>query len=268
VRASELRPGADQMPGEVTVPVGYPVEGLYFLHTFTYTGPGLAGLYQIQYADGTTFDLPLYSEENIRDWISPPGLFPREKGTTSVVAWTGSNPMFSLVAVYRMLWVNPRPEVAVKAVRFANPRRSAVPIWMGLTAVVSGEQAPQAPADVAKAVDLLAQANKALEAGQNDQALALLQQAIASAPTLSAPRQALAELHERTGDENAALEAYRSWAESGALTPLPYNRTGQILEKRQDYQGALDAYRKSLQIEWNQPPIIEAKTRLEKLLGQ
>jgi hypothetical protein len=58
---------------------------------------------------------------------------------------------------------------------------------------------------------------------------------------------------------------YRAWAAAGAATPLPYNRIGQILEKQKDYKGALDAYTTSLKIEWNQPPIIEAKERVETL---
>lgn len=268
VLASDLRQAADKMPTEVTIPIGHRVEGFYFLHASTYTGPGLAAQYQVQYADGTAAELPLYSEENIRDWISPPGPFPREKGTTSNVAWTGSCKMFSMIAVYRMLWVNPRPESPVKAVRFANPRRSACPILIGLTAVISKELPAQTPADVAKAMDLITQADKAVDAGQNQGAVDLLQQAVAAAPALSAAHQKLAEFYERLGDENAALEAYRAWADTGALTPLPWNRIGQILEKRKDYKGALDAYTRSLKIEWNQPPILEAKARVEKLAGK
>ena len=268
VLASDLRPGVDKTPTEVTIPVGHPIEGLYFLHSTTYTGPGLTAQYQIEYADGPAVEIPLYSEENIRDWISPAGSFPREKGTTSNVAWTGSCKMFSSIAVYRMLWVNPRPETPVKSVRFANPRRSACPILMGLTAVVSREQPPQTPADVAKAMDLITQADKASDAGQNPRAVELLKQAIAAAPTLNAAYQKLAELYERTGDENAALEAYRAWAATGALTPLPWNRIGEILEKRKDYKGALEAYTRSLKIEWNQPPIIEAKGKMEKMAGR
>jgi predicted TPR repeat methyltransferase len=65
------------------------------------------------------------------------------------------------------------------------------------------------------------------------------------------------------GDEDAALAAYQAWVQAGAATPLPYNRIGEILEKRKDYKAALESYAKSLKVEWNQPPIIEAKKRLE-----
>jgi hypothetical protein len=53
---------------------------------------------------------------------------------------------------------------------------------------------------------------------------------------------------------------------AGAHSPLPSNRIGEILERRKDYRGALEAYTRSLQVEWNQPPIIEAKERIQKLV--
>ena len=72
----------------------------------------------------------------------------------------------------------------------------------------------------------------------------------------------LCELAERGKDENAVLAAYKAWAAAGARTPLPYNKLGNLLEKKGDDNGALEAYTKSLEIEWNQPPIIEKKTQL------
>ena len=265
VLKSALRPRQEGMPQEVTIPLGYKIEGLYFLHTSTYTGPGLAAAYDIQYADGTSFSIPLKTEENIRDWISPPGPFPREKGTVTNVAWTGSTPLFKLVAVYRMLWVNPRPETPVAAVRFANPAGQAQPILLGLTAMTSGG-APQVAVETAKAQDLLKQGLAAAQQGDARQAQELFRQALAADASLGAAHQALAESLERAGDTQAASEAYRAWIAAGARTPLPYNRLGQILEQRRDHRGALDAYTQSLKLEWNQPPIIEAKARVEKAL--
>jgi hypothetical protein len=49
---------------------------------------------------------------------------------------------------------------------------------------------------------------------------------------------------------------------------MPWNRIGEILEQRKDYRGALDAYKQSLVVEWNQPPTIEARKRLEAVLGK
>jgi hypothetical protein len=64
--------------------------------------------------------------------------------------------------------------------------------------------------------------------------------------------------------EDAMLAAYRRWVDAGARTPHPYNRIGEILERRKDYKGALAAYTASLEIEWNQPPVIVAKERVAR----
>ena len=268
VLRSDSRPFPEKMPAQVTIPVGYPVEGLWFLHGSAYGGENVA-LYQIEYADGTTTDVPLYEGVNIRDWSATPGPFLREKTTRSSVAWTGSCPMFNVIAVYKMLWVNPRPDAPVKAVHFSNPEKKAVPILIGLTAVLPHTAGPAQNAEAAaKAKGLLEQAGKAVAANDDAKARGLLKEAIACDPALEAAHRALADLCERKGDEDAALAAYRAWAVAGAKTPHPYNRIGQILERRKDDKGALEAYTRSLQIEWNQPPVIEAKSRLEKTLNE
>ena len=124
-----------------TIPVGLAVEGLYFLHGTAYTYNDLVAAYQIQYADGQTEDVAVRKDENIRDWATEPAPFLRERGTRSIVAWRGACPMFRAIGVYRMLWVNPRPGVPVKAVRFSNPTRETVPVLMGLTAAVASDRA-------------------------------------------------------------------------------------------------------------------------------
>jgi hypothetical protein len=43
---------------------------------------------------------------------------------------------------------------------------------------------------------------------------------------------------------------------------------GQILERQGDAKGALDAFTKFLEIQWNQPPIIEAKSRLTRQIEE
>jgi hypothetical protein len=261
--ASNGRPGVNAMPREVTIPIGFKAEGFYFLHSAAYSGNVLTGMYQIQYADGTTFDIPLRGEENIRDWAATPGPLLREKGTQSVVAWTGKCQMFPSISVYRMLWVNPKPDLAVKAIRFSNPTMDPVPILMGLTAAVGKGQSTETPQTLSQMRDLLAQAGKLVADKKDNEALPILKKAVALDPTMTAAQQALVDLYERAGNEDAALAAYQAWVLAGAATPLPYNRIGEILEKRKDFKGALEAYTKSLKVEWNQPPIIEAKKRLE-----
>jgi hypothetical protein len=263
VLASSGRPGFDHMPKEVTIPLGLKVEGLYFLHSAAYSGNVLTGMYQIQYADGSTFDIPLRGEENIRDWAAAPGPLLREKGTQSNVAWTGKCKMFPSISVYRMLWVNPKPDQPVKAVRFSNPSLEPVPILMAMTAALDKGQSTETSKNLADIRDLLDQASKKEE----KKALDLVRKAVAIDPTFTTAQQALVDLLEKSGNEDDALAAYQAWVQAGASTPLPYNRIGEILEKRKDYKGALESYTKSLKVEWNQPPIIEAKKRLETKLS-
>lgn len=73
---------------------------------------------------------------------------------------------------------------------------------------------------------------------------------------------------ERKADEEWLLDAYGLWMRSGPRSPLPWNRTGEILEKRRNLQGALEAYKKSLVIEWNQPPVMDARKRVEAAIGK
>jgi hypothetical protein len=265
VLSSKARPFPEKLPREVTIPIGYPAEGFYFLHASAYGGDYVA-LYQIQYADGTTVDVPVMYGVNMYDWAAP-GPFLREKHTSSMVAWTGSCPMFPLIGVYRMLWVNPTPAVPVKAVRFANPALKAVPILLGLTVAVAKGGRVKAPDFLIRAQALFTQASLAAAAKDDATAERLLKEATMLAPTLTAAHQALADVYGRKGDEPAALAVYQAWVEAGAATPLPYNRIGEILERRKDYKGALAAYTKSLEIEWNQPPAIEAKARLGTLVS-
>ena len=270
VLASSGRPGFKSMPKEVTIPMGQKVEGLYFIHSAAYSGNRLTGLYQIQYddKDKTTFDIPLVGDENMRDWACTPGPLLREKGTQSNVAWTGKCKMFPSISVYRMLWVNPKPDVPIKAVRFSNPSLETVPILMAMTAAVAKGQSTETPKNLADIRDLLNQASKLAADNKDKDAIELVKKAVAMDPTQTTSQQALADLYEKSGDEESAMAAYQAWVQAGAATPLPYNRLGEIMEKRKDYKSALDFYTKSLKVEWNQPPIIEAKKRLEGIVNK
>ena len=117
-----------------------------------------------------------------------------------------------------------------------------------------------------KAQDFFKKAREAIDARDKDQAKTLLKQAIAAWPGLAAAHQALADLAEQSGNEDEMLAAYRAWTASGPRTPLPWNRLGAILEARKDYKGALQAFNQSLKVEWNQPPTLDAKNRVEKLV--
>ena len=101
-----------------------------------------------------------------------------------------------------------------------------------------------------------------MDAGQDAAARAALLQAVQADPKLDAAHQRLCELAERGRDENMVLAICQAWAATHPRTPLPFNKIGGMLERRGDEKGALEAYTRSLEVEWNQPPVIEAKARL------
>jgi tetratricopeptide (TPR) repeat protein len=166
-----------------------------------------------------------------------------------------------------MLWVNPRPQVPVKALRFTNPEGKTCPILIAVTAAIK-RNAQEAAAARAKAQEVLAQAQQALDANQTDAAKKLLRQAVDLDAQSWSAYEKLADLAERGGRDDEKLAVYRAWTTAAAPTPLPFNRLGELLERRKDFKGALEAYTQSLRVEWNQPPIIEAKSRLERTLAR
>ena len=176
------------------------------------------GLYQIQYADGTAAEIVLVENENIFGWTRAPAEFPRERGTRSRVAWTGTTKLFPVICVCQMLWVNPKPEMPVKAVRFANPQKNMCPVLIALTAAVKPGKANVAAiaAAQAKARLWLKKGIAAVNAGKDAEARTAFQQALAADPKLDAAHQRLCELEERGHDEKALLAAYKAWAASGA----------------------------------------------------
>ena len=258
--ASTLEPSAGNLPKEATVPLGFPVEGLYFLHAAANAGGGLAANYRIVYEDGGIFDVPVKGGVSIADWNALKTL------SGADIAWTGSNDEFPLIGVYRMLWVNHRPDTPIKEVVFANPERKSFPILIGITAAARRETMPVSPANAAKAKQSLADGKAAFKSNRTDDAYRLLRDAVVLDPSQKDAYQALADAAERKGTEDWILDAYRLWAISGPRQPLPWNRIGEILERRKDSRGALEAYKKSLQIEWNQPPTMDAVKRLESTL--
>jgi Tfp pilus assembly protein PilF len=264
VLASVNRPDKDRLPFEVSVPIGGRIAGLYFLHSAAYSG-GEVAAYRIGYADGTTLDIPLVSEKNVRDWASHNTAdFANEDDTETVVAWTGTCKIFKKISACMMLWVNPRPDEPVVSVGFVNRRQKCVPILIGMTAAVRRDPV-EAAAHLARAREILKEARVKLEAQQPDEGRKLLREAVALSPELMEAHERLADLGERAGDEDELIATYRRWTRANPRTPGPWNRLGELLERRKDYKGALEAYNRSLKVEWNQPPVIEAKTRLEKM---
>jgi hypothetical protein len=266
---AHTRAGGETLPREIPIPIGYPVEGFQFLHTCAWTAIGGEELvsYRVEYADGAAVNVPVRGGVSIFDWISPRP-FINETGTRSATAWTGSCGNFPVIAVFRMLWINPRPEAVVQRVVYARPMLTSVPVLIGMTAVVDKKSVSVTAEAAARAAALLAQGRAAAAQGDLAAARTALKQALELDPGPQEPYRLLADVCERKGDEDWLLDAYGLWMRAGPRSPLPWNRTGEILEKRGNLQGALEAYKQSLAIEWNQPPIMDARKRVEAAIGK
>jgi len=258
--ASEFAKTKENLPKDVVVQVGFLAEGLYFLHAAANAGDGLTANYQIVYKDGSTFDVPVKGGINIADWNALKVL------PGADIAWTGSNEQFPMIGAYRMLWVNHKPETPIKEIVFSNPEMKPFPVLIGITAAARPETIPASPENAARARKLLEDGKKAFQENNLDSAYRQFRDAVVSDPSLKEAYQALADATEKKGNEDWMLDAYYLWTISGPRQPLPWNRMGEILEKRKDMGNALEYYKKSLGIEWNQPPIMEAIRRLESSL--
>jgi len=123
---------------------------LFFHHTAGWGGSGLAGVYRINYADGTTTDYEIKSGENVGDWWHVAALPGAKVGVRC------KNPVDHEVGTYVSEWNNPRPTVPIKSLDFISagaidsgkidwlPTGTPIPILIALT----GEKTNQSLADL------------------------------------------------------------------------------------------------------------------------
>jgi len=138
-----------------------------------------------------------------------------------------------------------------------------LPVLIAMTAVVDKNAVSVSAEAAAQARERLVQGRAAAAKGDLATARTALKETLELDPGQQDAYRLLADVCERKGDEDWLLDAYGLWSHSGPRSPLPWNRTGEIMEKRGNTQGALEVYKKSLAIEWNQPPVMDAVRRLE-----
>jgi tetratricopeptide (TPR) repeat protein len=105
----------------------------------------------------------------------------------------------------------------------------------------------------------LAQARQAARAGRLDEAIAAYRTAIASSPDSPFLYRELAAAERQKGDADAALEHFRRAVALDAADAKSLEQIGEILESRDDFEGAANAYAESLAIESN----ADVETRLD-----
>jgi len=209
------------------------------------------------------------------DWNPGHEQFPDEEGTLTSVAWTGACKMYPVCRVYHTLWVNPHPGKTIKQVVVRNtglnPKQWRFIPHLGLTAAIlpaaSGAgpaAAPIVPRDAEKSRVLAEESRRLVEAKKPAEAAEKLEAALQSDDRNTAAWMTLAGLRAETDDVAAFTALCERWLKACPENYQAYNMLGQYLEKKGRLAEALAAYRKSLQIEWNQPPTGAAVNRLEK----
>jgi tetratricopeptide (TPR) repeat protein len=245
-----------------------------FLHTGGWTNSVESfGERRIEYDDGTKEIIRLNST-NMADWNPGVDSFPNEEGTTTTVAWKGANTQYPVIRVYQTLWVNPHLEKTIKQVVISNAgleqKQWRFVAHLGLTAAIlsPGSTLPAAAKDPEKSRTLFHEAAALIEKKQTNEATAKLQAALDADDQNTAAWTALTGLRAETDNIDAFTALCRRWAQVMPKNYQPHNVLGKYLEDTGKLAEALAEYRKSNEIEPNQPPVWSDIERLEKKLKE
>ena len=270
LRANPERvPSLAKYPGSVTIPVGKRnVVGFFFLHTGAWVGKAQR---EIHYEDGAQKALEV-NKTNTSDWRGGQDEFPLEEGTTTTVAWKGKCAMFSATRVYKTLWLNPHPEKEVTEVVLTTkglpPKECGFFAHLGLTAVIRTTfAAGQTPRDAQKSQALFQEAWVLIQAGRNADAAAKLEEALAADNQNVSAWMELTTVRAKADSVEAFTTLCRRWFQAMPKNYQAHNVLGEYLEKKEKQAEALAEFKKSIEIEGNQPPTGQAIERLERKLG-
>ena len=262
-------------PESVEIPVARKnVAGLVFLHTGAWTG-GLKsyGWREVYYADGTKEVMALNST-NFASWNYGHDQFPEEEGTTTVVAWKGACKNYPVTRVYMTIWVNPHPEKEIEKIVITNKglpvneRRFIAHLAVTVALQAEAKVAAGPPRDAKKSQALLQEALAFKQAKQTVPAIAKLEEAVKADDQNVGAWVTLTEIRAATDGVDAFTSLCKRWFTAMPGNYQAHNVLGKYLEGKGKLPEALAEYKKSLELEWNQPSAIEAKTRIEKLLSQ
>jgi hypothetical protein len=127
------------LPKEVKgIKVGRRADVLFFLHTIAFdAGTARPFQYRVNYADGSSVDVPIVNGQQVIDWWTDPNRFAEALARgNAFVAWQGDNPMRKGVCLFCHEWVNPHPDRDLRDVDFLKgPEAGAevVPVLVGLS---------------------------------------------------------------------------------------------------------------------------------------
>ena len=261
-------------PESVEIPVGKThVAGLMFLHTGGWTN-GLKpfGWRHILYSDGTKEVMSLNST-NFADWNYGHDDFPDEEGTTTWVAWKGACKSYPITRVYGTLWVNPHPEKEIAKIVLTNAglpvdeRRFIAHIAVTLAMQGEAKHTGQTARDAKRSQALLQEALTLRQANKTANALAKLEESLKADDQNVGSWVTLTEIHATSDGVDAFTALCKRWFAAVPKNYQAHNMLGKFLESKGRLAEALAEYKRSLELEWNQPPTIDAKVRLEKQLN-
>ena len=180
--------------------------------------------------------------------------------------------MNPVTRVYKTLWLNPHPEKEIKEVVISSKDLPAKQ-WrfvahLGLTAALPGEAPASATRDSARADALVKEALALAEAKKPAEAAAKCEEALKADDRNVTAWMTLTAVRAETDSVEVFTALCRHWFQAMPENYQAHNVLGQFLEKKGKPAEALAEYKKSLQIEWNQPPISQTVNRLETKSGQ
>ena len=262
-------------PETVEIPVNKKnVAGLVYLHTGGWTtGLKPYGWREVHYTDGTQEVMAL-NNTNFGDWNYGHDQFPDEEGTTTNVAWKCACKNYPVTRVYMTTWVNPHPEKEIAKIVITNRNLPVAErrflTHLAVTVAFQAEtKGPVGPArDAKKSQALLQEAISLRQAKKTADAIAKLEEAIKADDQNVGAWITLTEIHSAADGVEAFTSLCKRWFAAMPTNYQAHNVLGKYLESKGKLVDALTEYKKSLELEWNQPPTIEDKTRVEKLLNQ
>ena len=274
VMASSFRKVVNPM--QVTIPVGAKAKALHVLQTSAWTSALQHGSYQIVYADGTTAEIALTGGENLRDWQAndlqtAQAPFLNEHETLTQWAWSGSSPEVPVVSLFLLQWINPHPDKVIQSV-VVQSRKQGILILLGLTLglerVAGNAPAAAAPLVLDAPMDARYQEGvRLLDLGRHAEAAQQFAAVLAAAPGHVPSRLRLAQAQLRSGRETAAEALLRETIDQHPNTLEAYLVLGRYDEEHGRWKEAQEIYRRSLAVEANQPPVVEALARVGRKIA-
>jgi hypothetical protein len=137
VQLRSIEPGWERYPERVAgIPVGRKISTLHALHgTAFYEAQGeIVAAYILNYADGTSAELPVQYGRDVWDWSNRWGNKPPEEVR---IAWQAPNPARHAENAFKYLcqsdWENPQPDKVVESIDFVSKMTRSAPFVIAMT---------------------------------------------------------------------------------------------------------------------------------------